>query len=473
MKIDNILSDVDIIKFEGNVDEIAGITDNSREVSHDFLFAALRGEKSDGHNFISEAIKNGAAVILVEDEPGEKIPYIKVPNSRKAFAKILSNYYGNPSEKMKVIGITGTNGKTTTALLLSSIYKDSIYFSTIKYLTSDGERKSINTTPSALILQKELHNAINNGIKTAIIEVSSHGIVQERVYSIDFDYGVFMNISRDHLDYHNTFEAYIEAKLKFFKSLGRDKMAIINVDDTNAPYFIKNTESKVITFGLKKGNIQGEIIENTFDNLILKIEGMGRKLKLKSSLIGKHNAYNILASASVAIMDNVSDELIIDGIQEVKVPPGRMEKVKVSKPISIIVDYAHTPEALNNVILSIQDFNINRLITVFGAGGERDQGKRAIMGMVSSKLSDIVIVTSDNPRSEDPEKIIDDIFEGIDEGEVYRIVGRKQAIFKALDIAKEGDLVLIAGKGHEDYQEIKGKRISFSDKNCVKEYFKS
>ncbi|MCK4321877.1 UDP-N-acetylmuramoyl-L-alanyl-D-glutamate--2,6-diaminopimelate ligase [candidate division WOR-3 bacterium] len=470
--MDILLNGIDIIKIEGEVDHITGVTDNSRETSTGYLFAALRGEKADGHKFVNEAILNGAAIILVEEDLSENVPNIKVPNTRKAFAKIVSNYYGNPSSEMKIIGVTGTNGKTTTSLLLSSIYRDSICFSTIKYITSDGEKKSINTTPSPLILQKELHNALNKGIKTAIIEVSSHGIVQDRIFSIDFDYGVFTNISRDHLDYHKTFEAYREAKSRFFKSLRRDKMALINVDDANAPYFIKNTDSKVITYGFKKGNIKGQIIENTFNNLILKIEGMDRSLTVRSPLIGTYNAYNILASASVAIIDDVEDSRIIEGIQKLYSPQGRMEKVNVPVPFSVIVDYAHTPDALNNAISSLRDLNCNRVITVFGAGGERDKGKRAIMGMITSKLSDIVIVTSDNPRSEDPEAIIDDIFEGIEDEEVYRIEDRKEAIFKALDIACKGDFVLIAGKGHEEYQEIKGQRIPFSDRECVKEYFK-
>ncbi len=471
MKLDDLLKGVDIVKSEGEVNDITGVTDDSREVEHGYLFAALRGEVEDGHKFIKEAIGNGAVALIVEEDISVDIANIKVPNSRKAFAQVVSNFYGNPSEKMKIIGVTGTDGKTTTAFLLSSIYLDSICFSTIKYFTPDSEMKAINTTPSPLILQRELHNALNKGFKTAVIEVSSHAIAQDRIFSIDFDYGVFTNISRDHLDYHKTFESYREVKSRFFKALHRDKMALINVDDQDAPYFIKNTDSKVITYGFRKGNIQGHIIENTFENLVLSIEGVGRSLEVRSSLIGTYNAYNILAATSVAIMDGLEDTRIIEGIWDVHSLPGRTEKINVPRPISVIVDYAHTPEALSNVISSLKELNQNKVITVFGAGGERDKGKRAIMGMVSSKLSNIAIVTSDNPRSEDPEGIIDDIFDGIEDGEVYRISDRKKAIFKALDLAREGDLVLIAGKGHEEYQEIMGKKIPFSDRECVKEYF--
>lgn len=472
MHLEELLKEVDIIKSEGKVNGITGVTDDSRKVAPGYLFVALRGGKADGHKFIGEAVKNGAVALLVEEEISTNIPYFVVPNTRKTFSRIVSNYYGNPSEHMKIIGITGTNGKTTTSYLLSSIYSDSICFSTIKYFTQDKEMKATNTTPSPLILQKELYNALNKGIKIAILEVSSHGIVQNRISYIDFDYGVFTNISRDHLDYHKTFKEYMDAKSRFFESLGEEKMALINIDDLNAPYFIKNTNSRVVTYGLKKGNIQGTIIKNTIEGLILSIEGMGRKLELRSSLIGSHNAYNILAAASVAIGDNVSDSRIIEGIEKAPSPPGRMEKIDIPKPISVIVDYAHSPEALNSVISSLKDFGHQRVITVFGAGGDRDRGKRAIMGMVASKLSDIVILTSDNPRSEDPQAIIEDILNGVDGGNLYCIPDRKEAVFKALDIAKEGDIVLIAGKGHEEYQEIGGNRIPFSDRECVKEYFR-
>lgn len=472
MHLEELLKEVDIVKSEGKVNGITGVTDDSRKVAPGYLFVALRGGKADGHKFIGEAVKNGAVALLVEEEVSTNIPYFVVPNTRKTFSRIVSNYYGNPSEHMKIIGITGTNGKTTTSYLLSSIYSDSICFSTIKYFTQDKEIKATNTTPSPLILQKELYNALNKGIKIAILEVSSHGIVQNRISYIDFDYGVFTNISRDHLDYHKTFKEYMDAKSRFFESLGEEKMALINIDDLNAPYFIKNTNSRVVTYGLKKGNIQGTIIKNTIEGLILSIEGMGRKLELRSSLIGSHNAYNILAAASVAIGDNVSDSRIIEGIEKAPSPPGRMEKIDIPEPISVIVDYAHSPEALNSVISSLKDFGHQRVITVFGAGGDRDRGKRAIMGMVASKLSDIVILTSDNPRSEDPQAIIEDILNGVDGGNLYCIPDRKEAVFKALDIAKEGDIVLIAGKGHEEYQEIGGNRIPFSDRECVKEYFR-
>ena len=472
MHPDKLLDGVEIIKRQGEVDFILGVTDNSREVEPDYLFVALKGEKEDGHNYLDEARANGAKFLVLEEEVSTPLPYILVPNTRRALAKIASNYYENPSASMTVIGVTGTNGKTTTAFLLSSIYQDSISFNTIRYKGPDREMKAINTTPSSLIIQRELRNALNKGIKTAIIEVSSHSVVQDRVSAIDFDYGVFTNLSRDHLDYHKTFEDYREAKSRFFEGLGEEKMALINVDDPNACYFIKNTLSRIVTYGMGKGNIRGKVLENSIDNLVVRIEGMEREIKVRSPLIGVHNAYNILAASSVAILDGIDDFRIIDGIESAEPPFGRMEKVLTPKPIWVIIDYAHTPEALNNAISSLRQLAKKRVITLFGAGGDRDKGKRAMMGMVASRLSDVVILTSDNPRSENPEAIIDDIMEGVDGKEIYRIPNRKEAIFKSLDIAEKSDVVLIAGKGHEEYQEIQGERTPFSDRECVEEYFK-
>jgi len=471
MNLDELLKGVEIIKRKGAVEDITGITDDSRKVRTGYLFAAIKGEKFDGHKFCSEAIQNGAKVLLVEKEIVEDFPLIVVPNTRKAFSRIVANYYGNPSRNLKVIGITGTNGKTTTAYLLSSLYPDSICFSTIKYFEKELEMEATNTTPPPLILHRGLHNAEKKGIKTAILEVSSIGNEQDRVSSVDFDYGVFLNITRDHLDYHKTFESYLDAKTRFFMSLGEDKIALVNVDDPNAPYLIKKLKSKVVTFGFEKGNIKGKLLKNTERGLEIRVQGMGKEIEIKSPLLGKYNASNILAAASLAIIDGLSDSWIIDHIQKAPIPPGRMEKIDVPANISVFVDYAHNPTALFAVISSFREFQPSRIITVFGAGGNRDQGKRSLMGMVSSNLSDIVIVTSDNPRNEDPERIIDNIFEGIEGGKVYRIKDRKEAISKALDIARKGDFVLIAGKGHEEYQEIDNKKILFSDKKCVKDYY--
>ncbi len=471
MKIDELLEGVEITKRTDTVNEITGITDDSREVKKGYLFAAERGEVFDGHDFCKEALDKGASVLLTEKELSDDIPYILVPNTRKAFSRIASNYYENPSGKLRVIGVTGTNGKTTTSYLLSSLFPNSVCFSTVKYMGLSRNIKAINTTPSPILLHREFAGAYKRGLDTAILEVSSIGLDQNRVSDIDFDYAVFTNITRDHLDYHKNFENYMEAKAKFFENLGEDKIAVINADNSNAPYFIKRANSRVVTFGFKRGNIIGDILQNSGKGFILKIEGMGRNLEVFSPLVGSFNAWNVLAAVAVGILENLSDSEIKERIKTAILPPGRLEKIESPEGISVFVDYAHTPDALFAVISSLKEYNPARVITVFGAGGHRDKGKRGMMGSVVSALSDIVIVTSDNPRDEDPDDIIDDIFEGISDKKAIRLKDRKKAIFKALSIAGEGDFVLIAGKGHEDYQEIKGKRIPFSDKKCVKEFY--
>ncbi len=471
MKIDELLEGVEIIRKTDTVNEVTGIADDSRKIRKGDLFAALKGEVFDGYDFCREAMNKGASVVLAERELSEDIPYILVPNTRKAFSRIVSNFYGNPSAKLKVIGVTGTNGKTTTSYLLSSLFPNSVCFSTVKYIGVSGNIKVINTTPSPILLHREMALAAERGLNTVILEVSSIGLDQDRVSDVDFDYAIFTNITRDHLDYHKNFENYLEAKAKFFENLKEDKIAVINADDSNAPYFIERAKSKVVTFGFKRGNIVGNVLRNSGKGFNLKIEGMGRNLEVFSPLIGSFNAWNVLAAASIGILENLNDSEIKERIASAPLPPGRLEKVESTEGVTVFVDYAHTPDALFSVISSLKEYNPARIITVFGAGGHRDKGKRGLMGAVVSALSDVMIVTSDNPRDENPDEIIDDIFEGISRKKAIRLKDRKEAIFKALRVAEEGDFVLIAGKGHEDYQEIKGKRIPFSDRKCVKEFY--
>lgn len=471
MKIDELLEGVEISERTDAVNEVTGISDDSREVKQGYLFAALQGEVFDGHDFYKEALDKGASVILIEKKLSHDIPYILVPNARKAFSRIVSNYYENPSSKLKVIGVTGTNGKTTTSYLLSSLFPNSVCFSTVKYMGLSNNIKAINTTPSPILLHREIAGAYKRGLDTAILEVSSIGLDQNRVSDVDFDYAVFTNITRDHLDYHKNFENYRNAKAKFFEGLGENKIAVINADDANAPYLIKRTSSKVVTYGFKIGNVIGDILQNSGKGLNLKIEGMGRSFEVFSPLVGSFNAWNVLAAVVVGILESLSDSEIKKRIEEAPLPPGRLEKIESPEGILVFVDYAHTPDALFSVISSLKEYNPSRIITVFGAGGHRDKGKRGLMGAVVSSLSDVAIVTSDNPRDEDPDDIINDIFEGISDKKAMRLKDRKEAIFKALSMAGEGDFVLIAGKGHEDYQEIKGKRIPFSDKKCVMEFY--
>jgi len=471
MRIDDLLKGIEITKRTDNVNEIAGISDDSRNIKEGYLFAAIKGENFDGHNFCTEAFDKGACVVLLEKEISRDLPYILVPNTRKAFSLIASNYYGNVTQKMKVIGVTGTNGKTTTSYLLSSLFPNSVCFSTVKYFGIKSNIKAVNTTPSALVLQREIAGAYEMGVRKAILEVSSIGLEQSRVSGIDFDYALFMNITRDHLDYHKNFENYRSAKARFFEDLEEDKIALINADDPNAPYFIKNAHSKVITYGFKIGNIKGQLLQNSEKGFNLKIEGLERSLEVCSPLVGSFNAWNVLAAVSVGLLESLSDSEIKNRIASAPKPPGRLERIPSPEGLFVFVDYAHTPDALSSVISSLREFGPKKIITVFGAGGHRDKGKRGLMGAVVSKLSDVTIVTSDNPRDEDPDDIIEDIFEGIDDKNTIRIKDRKKAIFKALSIAEEGDFILIAGKGHEDYQEIKGERMPFSDKECVLEFY--
>jgi UDP-N-acetylmuramoyl-L-alanyl-D-glutamate--2,6-diaminopimelate ligase len=472
MLIDELLKGIEITRRTDKVNEVSGISDDSRTVEKGYLFAALKGENFDGHDFYKEALDKKASVLLLEREISEDVPYVLVPNARKAFSRIAANYYDNPSGKLKVIGVTGTNGKTTTSYLLSSLFPNSVCFSTVKYMGVSGNIKVINTTPSPLLLHREIADAYKRGVKTAILEVSSIGLDQDRVSDIGFDYAIFTNITRDHLDYHKNFESYLSAKVKFFEILGEDKIALINADDPNAPHFIRSSHSKVVTFGFERGNVKGILLQDSGKGFYLKIEGLGRTFEVFSPLVGSVNAWNVLAASAVGILENLSDSEIKKGIAEAPLPPGRLERVESTGETSVFIDYAHTPDALSSVISSLKEYNPARIITVFGAGGHRDRGKRGLMGAVVSGLSDVVIVTSDNPRDEDPDDIIDDIFEGIENKDAIRLKDRKEAIFKALSIAKKGDFVLIAGKGHEDYQEIEGKRIPFSDKDCVKEFYK-
>lgn len=474
MDFEKLTRGIEIIRKKGDVNSITGLTDDSREVRPGYAFIAIKGQIYDGHSFWKEAQEKNAGLLVLEEKVNASIPFIIVPNTHHALSVMSSNFYGNPSEDMKVIGITGTNGKTTTAYLLSSIYSNSILFSTIKYSSPYSEEQPVNTTPNPIILHRELKDALTKGIDTAIIEVSSHGIIQNRISAVNFDYAIFTNLSRDHLDYHGTFESYRSSKTRFFKAMGEDKMSIINIDDDNSNHFIKNTESKVITYGLKKScTVRGTITENKLGKLGVKIEGMGRKFNVTSSFSGSHNAYNITAASALAISDNKSSESIIKGIESCKIPPGRTEIMNVQADFNVIVDYAHTPDGLRQLLESIKELTSGRIITVFGAGGDRDRGKRTEMGEIVSELSDVIVLTSDNPRSENPENIIEDIKAGVKSENYLAIIKRREAIIRALKMAEPGDTVIVAGKGHEEYQVVGNKKIPYSDRKFIRRYFKN
>ncbi len=467
MRTEEVLKGVEILKKEGEIPgTIAGITDRADEVKPGYLFIARKGEITDGHEFMEEAKKKGAVLFVVEREVEIK-PWVLVPDGRIAMARIASNYYGNPSKFIKLIGITGTNGKTTVAYLLHSIYHPALLIGTIEYIMGEKSIPSTNTTPSPIFINRILREALDRGLNTCVMEVSSHALKQRRVEFLDFDFAVFTNLSRDHLDYHKTFEDYRESKGRLFSMLKEEAYAVINIDDPEAPYFIEVSGGKKITYGLSGGNVVGRVGKCDLEGIEMEIEGLGKKIKVSSSLVGRHNALNILAAVSAALLDGVPEESIVQGIKKLKGVPGRMERVGKSLPFYVFVDYAHTPSAMESLLLSVRELVKGRIITVFGAGGERDRGKREEMGRVAYRLSERVIITSDNPRGESPEKIAAEIKQGAPDAEV--VLDRREAIKRALGLAGEGDAVLILGKGHETYQIIGKRVIPFDDRKVARE----
>ncbi len=472
MKTEIVIKDLNYLEISGVLPEnINGIKTNSKDVNKGDCFVAIKGENFDGHKFIEEAYNNGAVLFIVENEI-ERRPFIRVSDTRLSLARLAVNFYGNPSNNMKLFGITGTNGKTTTAFLLKNIYRDSTLITTIGYFIKDRFMKALNTTPDPLILNRLLYESLNSGIKTAIMEVSSHSVVQKRIDFLKFDYGIFTNITRDHLDYHKTLEEYREAKTTFFSKLPENSIAVLNYDDPATEYIISKTKCKTITYGLNGGNIVGEIIKADENGINMIIRGLDLEVEINSKLIGRHNVSNILAAFTTAILNSKKVEEVKKGIEEFEGVKGRTEKISLGQPFKIFVDYAHTPDAMANVISSVKEFTNGNVIVVFGAGGNRDKGKRRLMGKVASHLADYIVITSDNPRDENPMDIINMIKEGINNKEFKVIEERKEAIRYSIKISKPDDTILVLGKGHEDYQEIKGKRIYFSDQETIIEILK-
>ena len=473
MEVRRLMEPLEILKINGAIPhEVRSVASDSRKVVEGALFIAIKGEKADGHKFVRDAKEHGAILFVVQEETGIE-PEIVVPDTRIALARIAHEFYERPSEVMKVIGITGTNGKTTTAHLLRAIIGRSLSITTTGYFVNGEELPAYNTTPDPITINSLMRKAIDIGTTNAIIEVSSHACVQRRVDMIDFDAGIFTTLSRDHLDYHRSFEDYREAKAMFFKRLKNDAFAVINHDDPAGEYMIEKTEAKVVTYGITGGNIRGEILSSSESGLEIRIDGLGHNFVVRSSMIGSHNSLNILGAVATSLLMGIEEERIIEGILNFKGVKGRMHPVNCGQPFRVYVDYAHTPDAMAKAISSTREITEGRIIVVFGAGGDRDKGKRPLMGRVASKLADIVIITSDNPRNEPPEDIIEEITLGIESGDYNVIVDRGEAIEHAINIAEKGDTVLILGKGHEEYQEIEGKRIYFSDLSRAKEVLKN
>jgi UDP-N-acetylmuramoyl-L-alanyl-D-glutamate--2,6-diaminopimelate ligase len=459
---------------------VSSVTFDSRQVKKDSLFIATRGTASDGHNYIDKAIENGAVAIVCEELPivqKDHITYIKVLDSSAALGHIACNYYDNPSEKLKLVGITGTNGKTTTVTLLFNLFRGLGYnvglLSTVQNKINNTIIPATHTTPDALTLNELLAQMVEEGCQYVFMEVSSHAIVQHRITGIKFTGAAFSNITHDHLDYHKTFDEYIRAKKLFFDNLSDDAFALTNKDDRNGMVMLQNTKAKKYSYGLKSiADFKCKVIENHLNGLLLNLDGQEVWVKL----IGSFNAYNVLVVYAIAQLLKQDKVQVLTTLSNLNSVEGRFQYVKSKGGVIAIVDYAHTPDALKNVLETIKDIRTGneQVITLVGCGGDRDTTKRPIMAQIACEYSNKVILTSDNPRSENPEDILNQMQAGInpvDAKKTLRISDRKEAIKTACSFANSGDIILVAGKGHEKYQEIKGVKNDFDDKAVLKEMF--
>lgn len=478
MILRNILLDLEIVEQVGNIDiSICDIVFDSRKVQTGCLFVAQRGTQIDGHNFIESAIKDGAKAIVLEQMPDElkkDVTYIKVKNSSKALALLARNYYDNPSSKLKLIGITGTNGKTTTVTLSYQLFKSLGYecglISTIVNKIGDREIPSTHTTPDALSLNKLLNEMVEASCEYVFMEVSSHAVDQFRIWGLSYYGGAFSNITHDHLDYHKTFANYINAKKAFFDSLPEKAFALTNIDDRNGDKMLEATKARKFSYALNRmADFKAKIIENSFFGLLLNINGK----EVSTQLIGEFNAYNLLVIYSIAILSGLNQDEVLLGLSKLKAAAGRFETYRFKNGAIAIIDYAHTPDALLNVISTINEIKLGgKLITVVGCGGNRDKTKRPEMAKIAQEGSDLLILTSDNPRFENPDDILEDMKKGVVDNEsLFCITDRRQAIKLAAQLAKDkNDIVLVAGKGHETYQDINGVKHHFDDKEEVLKY---
>lgn len=485
MKLSQIVTNSDyLIQGDGSV-EIKGIDYDSRKIKPGYVFVALPGHHVDGKKFIADAIEAGAkAIVLDKYEKDFNITQVIVPNPLSALADLSANFYGHPDKKLQLIGITGTNGKTTTTYFLESIFENvkmtTGVIGTINYRYADKVFPATNTTPQSADIYRIFHEMVEKQRQVAIMEVSSHALSLERVSGMEFDISIFTNLTRDHLDFHHTMEEYFEAKSKLFTNLKSmkkkyQKFAIINADDLWGKKLIEIVSmATVVTYGIKeKADVTAQNIHiSSKGTEFVLITPVGHK-KVIIPHLGKHNVYNALASAAAGISSGISLDAVVNGMENAPMAPGRLEKVDEGQNFAVVVDYAHTDDALVNVINALRDLKPGRIITVFGCGGDRDRSKRPIMGEVATALSDYVIVTSDNQRSEDPQKIILDIEVGIrrqHRNNYQQIVDREQAIAAAINMAQKGDIVLLAGKGHENYQIIGDQKIHFNDKEIAAKY---
>ena len=482
MKLCEILKSIKTIEVIGDTEvEITDVNIDSRRIASGHLFLAINGTQTDGHKYIGKAIEQGAVAIICEDMPEERkegVTYVKVTSSEDFAGIVATTFQGNPSEKLKLVGVTGTNGKTTIATLLYNMFrkmghKCGLLSTVCNYI--DGEAvPADHTTPDPIELNRLLRRMVDAGCEYAFMECSSHAIAQKRIGGLKFAGGLFTNLTRDHLDYHKTVENYRNAKKAFFDMLPKDAFAITNADDKNGMFMVQNTKATVKTYSTRSmADFRARIIECHFEGMYLEINGQ----EVGVQFIGKFNVSNLLAVYGAAIMLGKQPEDILIVLSTLKSVAGRLEPIRSDEGVTAVVDYAHTPDALDNVLKAIHEVlegTEGKVITVCGAGGNRDKGKRPLMAQEAVKQSDRVIITSDNPRFEEPQDIINDMLAGLDQKQqkkVVSIVDRKEAIKTACLLAQKGDVILIAGKGHEDYQEVKGVKHHFDDREVVREIF--
>jgi len=481
MRLDQIIKNISIVSISGDLTvEITNVTFDSRKVEPGSLFIAVDGNEVDGHKFIGNAIEKGASAVIYQNgEQAEKegVTFVKVSQSRPALSIAAANFFGNPSEKINLVGITGTNGKTTTVTLLYNLFTRLGYccglLSTIVNRIGEKTIEADHTTPDPVSLNGMLAEMVDAGCEYCFMEVSSHSLDQDRVAGLRFKVAIFSNLTHDHLDYHKTFAAYRDCKKKFFDNLDKDAFALTNVDDRNGEVMVQNTKAAVRTYSCKSiSSFHCRIIEESIDGMQIDFDGT----RIWSRFIGNHNAYNLLAVYGCAILLGADKEEVLVAMSALGPVAGRLEYIRGGRDITAVVDYAHTPDALENVLKTLREAGQGRsLVCVFGCGGNRDRTKRPEMGKIAANLADKVIVTSDNPRKEDPEEIIREIKTGMDikaKAKSLFITDRSEAIRTALLVSPEGSIVLVAGKGHEDYQIIGDTKHHFDDKEVIRETFK-
>ncbi|KFF09334.1 UDP-N-acetylmuramoyl-L-alanyl-D-glutamate--2,6-diaminopimelate ligase [Chryseobacterium luteum] len=482
MIITELLKRIPVLEIHGDdTREISELVFDSRKITEGSLYVAVRGTVADGHSYIASSVEKGAKAVVCEELPetlDENVTYIKVKDSSKALGHLASNFYGNPSQKLKLIGVTGTNGKTSVSTLLFDVFKnlgyDSALLSTVEIRIGEKIIPATHTTPDVITINKILAQAVEEGCEFAFMEVSSHGIAQNRIEGLHFKVAGFTNLTHDHLDYHKTFDEYLKTKKRFFDGLEDTAVAITNADDKNGMVMLQNTKAKKKSYALKTmADYHGKSLEIDFNGMLLNFNGK----EFWTTLTGRFNVYNLLLVFGIASELGFEQDEILQAVSKLKRVSGRFETFKSDGGIFFIVDYAHTPDALENILDSINDIRTKneRLITVFGCGGDRDHSKRPEMGNIATRKSTLAIITSDNPRTEDPAQIIKEIEAGVESQNFSKytsIPDRREAIKMAIKFAEPKDIVLVAGKGHENYQEINGVKHHFDDKETINELWK-